>query len=228
MVGQGIMLDLEMNPVSKTHREARKRLGRETIEIGAVRIDLTTYKIVNKFKCYVKPEHNDIITPCISELTGIATSDVCTASVFKDALSALEKWIGYDIPTEIYSWSLSDLKQFQDECDFKKIGLPDNMKKWIDFQTLYAQVMGLEGNDTPALHTAAEQFGITMDAKAHSALYDAEITAELFGYILSGEYKSQALLLQNAALKESDECAYSIGDSCGAILQQFLRQLSKA
>lgn len=49
MVGQGIMLDLEMNPVSKTHREARKRLGRETIEIGAVRIDLTTYKKV-KFK----------------------------------------------------------------------------------------------------------------------------------------------------------------------------------
>lgn len=227
MVKQGVVLDLEMNPVSRAHREVQKRLCRETIEIGAVKLDLTTYKIVDQFKCFVKPEYNDMISPYILQLTGIATSDVCVAPVFKDALSVLERWIGYDVPTEVYSWSLADLKQFQDECVLKQIGLPCNMQKWIDFQALYAQAMGLDGNDTPALHTAAEQFGITMEARAHSALYDAQITAELLGYILSGEYKSQMCLLQNAALKDSGECACSIGDSCGAALRQFLRQLNK-
>ncbi len=228
MTGQCVVLDLEMNPVSsRANREVHKLLCRETVEIGAVKLDLTTYKTVDRFHCYVKPEYNELITTYISKLTGIVTSDVCAAPVFKDALSALEQWIG-GVPTQVYSWSLADLKQFQDECAFKKLVLPSNLANWIDCQGLYRDAMGLKNNSTPALHKAAAQFGITLNSQAHSALYDAEITAELLGYILSGEYQSQKRLLQNAVLRDSDRCACSIGDSCGAALQLFLRQLSNA
>lgn len=148
--------------------------------------------------------------------------------MFDEAVAAFEKWIGYDVPTEIYSWSQSDLKQLQNECNYKQVDLPNNMSNWIDFQALYSEVMEFNNqNKQISLHRAAEQFGMLMDSKtSHSALYDAEITAELLISVLTGEYKRQAELLHNSVLKESDKRGYSIGDSCSTVLQQLLQQLN--
>lgn len=54
MKTQYIILDFEMNPVAKQNKEARSRLHREIIEIGAVKLD-SNHNIVDKFSCYVKP-----------------------------------------------------------------------------------------------------------------------------------------------------------------------------
>lgn len=224
---QYIVMDFEMNPVAKNNKDARIHLHREIIEIGAVKVNADN-KIVDRFKCYVKPQYNCRITPFITQLTGISSFDVCAAYSFEDAIAAVESWIGYDAPAQIYSWSQSDLKQLQNECTYKQVDLPDNMNDWVDFQSLYADVMGFgDQNRQMSLHRAAEQFGIMMDEKtSHSALYDAEITAELLITVLSGEYKQQAELLHNCVLQESDKCGYSIGDTCGGILQQLLQQLN--
>lgn len=224
---QYIVMDFEMNPVSKKNREARSKLHREIIEIGAVKLD-EDHNVVDKFKCYVKPQFNSEITPFITRLTGITSYEVCEASGFEDALYAFEKWIGYDTPSKIYSWSFSDLDQLNTECDYKQVKRPENMNNWIDFQAVYSEAMEYPNDcGKMSLHAAAEQFGISMDCRtSHSALYDAEITAELVVPILSGEYKLQAELLKKTVLKETDQKGFCLGDSCAGALQQLLQQMN--
>ena len=47
MYDQHIILDFEMNPVSKKNKEARRGLSREIIEIGAVKLN-SKYEVVDK------------------------------------------------------------------------------------------------------------------------------------------------------------------------------------
>ena len=47
-----IVVDLEMNPVAKEHREIRRKLNGEIIEIGAVRLN-ENFEQEDEFQCYV-------------------------------------------------------------------------------------------------------------------------------------------------------------------------------
>jgi len=226
MYTQHIILDFEMNPVAKEDKEVRKNLRREIIEIGAVRLN-EKYEIVDRFRCLVKPQYNKGVTAFITELTGICTADVNKALSFDAAIAEFEKWIGYEgKATRIYSWSDSDLNQIKAECEYKAVTIPSNMKRWLDFQAVYPRIMGLDsGCRNMALHTAAEQFGISMDRKqSHSALYDAEITTELVVAVLTGEYRNQAELLRHMTKEESQTAMFTLGDACNAVWQQFLQK----
>lgn len=54
MYDQHIILDFEMNPVSKKNAAARAELKREIIEIGAVKLN-SKYEVVDRFSCFIKP-----------------------------------------------------------------------------------------------------------------------------------------------------------------------------
>jgi inhibitor of KinA sporulation pathway (predicted exonuclease) len=221
-----IVIDLEMNPVSKGLKTVRANLSREIIEIGASMIDEQD-KIVDEFHCLVKPDFNTSIVPFITNLTGITYYDVVSAVSLEKALNQLERWIGYDCETFIYSWSSADLQQMTKECEYKGIHMPPNMTQWIDFQSEYYRVMELDSTCRQlSLHKAAEQFGIIMDErKSHSALYDAKITAELLILILNGDYREQREYLRKTTAVELEDHSFTLGDACGNVLKQFLLQM---
>ena len=133
---QYIVVDLEMNPVAKTNRDARKKLQREVIEIGAVKLN-EDCSVTDKFRCYVRPQYNKEIMSFITDLTGISAYDTCTASDFASALKKFENWVGYDDETIIYSWSTSDLVQMRKECGYKQIEMPSNFLNWVDENDLW-------------------------------------------------------------------------------------------
>lgn len=226
MYEQHIIIDFEMNPVARNNKNVREALPREIVEIGAVKLN-SKNEIEDRFNYYVKPEYNTAITAFITRLTGISTSDVEGAVSLRTALRMLEEWIGYSHETRIYSWSDSDLLQIQTECTYKQIDIPNNLNHWIDFQKEYSCRMGLDVSyEQMALHAAAEQFGIIMDKNhSHSALYDAEITAELLIPVLTGEYRKQADIIRSIVKKETDRELCTIGDACGAVLQQLLYKM---
>lgn len=226
MYEQHIIIDFEMNPVARNSKNVREALHREIIEIGAVKVN-NKNEIEDRFNCYVKPEYNTAITAFITRLTGISTSDVERAVFLRTALQMLEEWIGYSRKARIYSWSNSDLLQIQTECTYKQIDIPNNLSHWMDFQKEYPRLMGLDVSyEQMGLHAAAEQFGIIMDKNhSHSALYDAEITAELLIPVLTGEYRKQADIIRSIVKQETDHELYTLGDACGAILQQLLHKM---
>ena len=74
-----IVVDFEMNPVAKAHRDVRERLLREIIEIGAVKLDEDCAQ-TDRFHCFVKPQYNSDISSFITNLTGISRLDISLPS----------------------------------------------------------------------------------------------------------------------------------------------------
>ena len=112
---QHIMIDLEMNKIEKQWR-GKNKLSSELIEIGAVRMD-EQFVVTDTYQSYVKPEFGPM-DAVIIELTGITDDKVKDAPGFAEAMDDFTAWIGND-ETHFYSWSMSDIRQFQNEAVFK-------------------------------------------------------------------------------------------------------------
>lgn len=223
MYSRHIILDFEMNPVGMGFPEVFQSLRQEIIEIGAVMLN-NRLEVVSRFRCLVKPDYNPHITPYITKLTGIRFSDVAEAPSLGEALALLSDWIGCGRGCRVYSWSGSDLKQLRNECACKGIPFPANMKRWLDFQRPFPRMMHMARTRRQlALKDAAQYFDIAVDRrKAHSALYDAEITAQLLMYFLNGTYKAQT---QFQVREETTRMTGAIGDLCGGALAELLKQM---
>lgn len=220
-----IVLDLEMNPVSALCC-ACNGLKTETIEIGAIKIDAATNRIVDEFTCVVRPQFNHRIEPNITRLTGITTREVRSAGTFCAALANFIDWIGLD-DAKIYSWSPSDYFQLRQECRAKQIAFPEALSDWTDFQAEYPRYLGYSRNRCFSLKDAANLIGATMiPGCAHRALYDAQITAKLVLFALTEEYKHYTGKIQGHMAQSSSTMTYSIGDACGGKLAALLARLN--
>ena len=94
-----IVVDLEMNPISKEHREVRRKLNGEIIEIGAVRLN-ENFEQEDEFQCYVCPEYG-MVKKHITELTGITQERVAGHPAFSESFHSFVTWIG-EAETKIY------------------------------------------------------------------------------------------------------------------------------
>ncbi len=221
-----IVLDLEMNPVSDSCCCTSKELKTETIEIGAIKIDANTNQIVDDFSCVVRPQFNRRIEPQIRRLTGISTKEVKTADPFCTALSNFVDWIGQD-KAQIYSWSLSDYTQLKKECFAKHVAFPAAFLDWVDFQAEYPKYLGYSHNRCFSLKDAANLIGTTVvPGCAHRALYDAQVTAKLVLFALTGEYKHYTSRI-NGVMGPYSTMTYSIGEACGSKLAALLARMNE-
>ena len=228
MYKQHIILDFEMNPVAGNTKEDSRRINREIIEIGAVRLD-ENYKKTDSFSCLVRPEYRKDVTRYITKLTGIKTADVFQAVPFAEAVSMFCDWIGKE-KARIYSWSSSDLVQLKKECEIKGVDFPDCMKRWMDFQLVFPRLLGIQdGKKRFSLKDAAARYGIIFDFRhAHRAMYDAEITTELVAAVLTGEYRTlRDYYRQNACGEQQEKTAsgYNMGEVFGDCFRQLIAQL---
>lgn len=227
MYDQHIILDFEMNPVSKKNATTRVELKREIIEIGAVKLN-SKYEVVDTFSCFIKPAYSTCVTDYITKLTGIRTCDVNGAANYEKALEMFNTWIGPG-RNRIYSWSDTDLRQIVAECEYKDVDYPTNITRWLDFQVLFPRLMGLNQDVLMSLHDAANWYGAEMDCKsAHRALYDAEVTTELVRGVLTGEYKEVARNIHQyyrPANKSDEQCnkGTRLGDLFGHIFRKLMQ-----
>lgn len=219
-----VVLDLEMNIVPK---EAGSELAREIIEIGGVRICDNT--VIDSFHTYVKPSLSNTVSPYIRRLTGIHNGNIRNAPSFEEAVRKTSGWIGTEKETVIYAWSDSDRRQLEKEAEAKTLVLPENMTVFRDVQRIHHEKMGADiTREQMALHKAAEQYGIVMNKKdSHSALYDAEITAEILILLETGQFQKQAAFLRKAVIKrkEADRACILLGDLCKGIFENMDMQV---
>lgn len=225
MYSYHVIIDLEMNPVHKKHKEARSAMHTEVIEIGAVKLD-SSFQVVDRFSRLVKPQYSDFIFDKITRLTGISTKDVQNAAPFADALQELTEWIGQET-TRIYSWSSSDLNQLDRECFYKGIPFPINMARWVDLQAVFPRMMCLPSScEQMSLRTAAIQNGVEFDTgAAHRAAYDAEKTAQLLVPLLDGSYRRSAQRNRSVLCTSVSRTGCSLDAASGGQLSQLLQRL---
>ena len=126
------------------------KLSSELIEIGAVKMD-DHFQVIDTYQSYVSPDYGKMDKKII-ELTGI-TDD---------------------------SWSLSDIRQFQTEAEFKEYKgeiLPRMEANWNDFQEEYSKLLGIEKKIR--LKQAVSSADYEFTGAQHTALADAVNTAEI-------------------------------------------------
>lgn len=214
---QAIILDFEMNPVTKENNTA---LANEIIEIGAVKV-VNNSEITDRFQSYVKPVFSNTLSPIIRRLTGIDESNLRHAPTFIFAIHTFSEWIG-NRKTKIYAWSESDYQQFQTECNEKEMNPPDNMNEWEDLQNIYFKKLGADiTREKTALKKAAEQNGIVIDKHLiHSASYDAYITTQIYLLLSTGRFQKQASLLREAHNTNRSSAPLLLGEMCKSFFEQ--------
>ncbi|MDE6852058.1 MAG: exonuclease domain-containing protein [Lachnospiraceae bacterium] len=171
-----IMIDLEMNKIERQQRGEYK-LSSELIEIGAVKMD-AQYQEIDQYQTYVHPEYGSM-DQRITELTGITDDKLRHAPLFAEAMDQFHAWIGKE-ETQFYSWSMSDIRQFQTEAKFKQYdrGFINRLEThWNDFQEEYSRLLGIEKKIKLKQAVSAADYQFT--GAQHTALADAVNTAEI-------------------------------------------------
>ncbi len=203
-----IVIDLEMNPVSKSFKDVRKYTTDEVIEIGAVKLD-DDYNMVDEFQCYVKPEYGEI-TKHITKLTGITQETVADKPTFQQAFQEFMDWIGtWDM--RLYSWSNSDINQLRDECRFKipNYDVSKLERQWRDLQKAFDDRIGL--HSSLALKHAIGAMNRDFEGTQHTALADAANTAAILA-LLQDDEEFFRVMQPVIDLLKPKELSQSIGD----------------
>lgn len=205
-----IFVDYEMNEIDKSYKEQRVVCKREIIEIGAVMLDETFHKI-EQFSLYVKPEYGSI-TSYYTSLTGITNDMVENSPVFAIAMEQFYQWI-HGREVTMYSWSDSDSKQLQKEAQLKGIldsRLENLLQHWVDFQKVFGKMLGIEKKI--ALKDAIGAIGEDFKGRQHSALCDAQNTAEIFVLSQDTERFNQVMCPIIELFKPKDTMTFCLGD----------------
>lgn len=206
-----VVVDLEMNPVSREFREVRRKLNEEVIEIGAVRLD-ENFQQEAEFQCYVKPEYGPI-KKHITSLTGITQAMVADKKTYAACFQDFVDWVGEE-ETKIYSWSMSDIKQLRSECRYK---LPDFdigwlNARWGDLQQEFDDRLGL--HNSLALKHALGAMDHKFEGTQHTALADAINTSAILTLMQDDAKFKETMKPVLEILQPKDDLASSIGDLC--------------
>lgn len=171
-----IVIDLEMNMIEKQHC-GEYSLSSELIEIGAVRMD-EQFNLLDTYQTYVSPVYGKMDAR-ITKLTGITDDMLVGAPEFAEAMDDFAVWVGFE-RAQFYSWSMSDIRQFQNESAFKGYHgklLLKMEKNWNDFQKEFSRLLGIEKRIR--LKQAVSSADYTFTGAQHTALADAVNTAEI-------------------------------------------------
>jgi inhibitor of KinA sporulation pathway (predicted exonuclease) len=171
-----IVIDLEMNKIVKQYRDTLK-LSSELIEIGAVRMN-EKFEVIDTYQTYVSPDFGRMDERII-QLTGITDEKLKGAPKFAEVMDDFAKWIGRE-KTQFYSWSMSDIRQFQNEAEFKQYRgriIHKMETNWNDFQEEYSNLLGIEKKIKLKQAVSAADYEFT--GAEHTALSDAVNTAEI-------------------------------------------------
>lgn len=206
-----VVVDLEMNPVSREFREVRRKLNEEVIEIGAVRLD-ENFQQEAEFQCYVKPEYGPI-KKHITSLTGITQAMVADKKTYAACFQDFVGWVGKE-ETKIYSWSMSDIKQLRSECRYK---LPDFdiewlNARWVDLQQEFDDRLGL--HNSLALKHALGAMDHKFEGTQHTALADAINTSAILTLMQDDAKFKETMKPVLEILQPKDDLSSSIGDLC--------------
>ena len=204
-----VVVDLEMNPVSREFKEIRRQMNDEVIEIGAVKLD-GAFAETSRFQCYVKPEYGKIRHQ-ITKLTGITDETVADKEHFAAVFRRFVEWIGNEDVT-IYSWSMSDIKQLKSECRLKlqDFDIASFASHWIDLQKEFDDRLGL--TNSLALHHALGAMNHRFEGVQHTALADALNTASILTLMQDEKKFRQTMRPVIDLLKPQEELSTSIGD----------------
>ncbi|EOO15711.1 MULTISPECIES: exonuclease [Bacillus] len=167
-----IVFDIERN-----FRPYKSEDPSEIVDIGAVKIDVSTMKVIGEFSELVKPSAP--LTRHTTKLTGITKKDLIGVGNFPQIIEKFIQFIGED--SIFVSWGKEDYRFLSQDCTLYGVECPCMEKESrFDVQKFVFQAYEELFEHTPSLQFAVDQLGLTWEGKQHRALADAENTANIF------------------------------------------------
>jgi len=96
----------------------------ETIEIGALMVDLEKRDDFREFDCFIRPVRNPTLSDFCKNLTSITQENVDGAETFPVAFLKFLEWAGDPGEYTFASWGGYDKWQFENDCTYHKIEYP--------------------------------------------------------------------------------------------------------
>ncbi|GAB6471893.1 exonuclease [Bacillus cereus] len=159
-----IVFDIERN-----FRPYKSEDPSEIVDIGAVKIEASTMKVIGEFSELVKPGAR--LTRHTTKLTGITKKDLMGVEKFI-------QFIGED--SRFVTWGKEDYRFLSHDCTLHSVECPRmDKERRMDLQKFVFQAYEDLFEHTPSLQSAVEQLGLTWEGKQHRALADAENTAKI-------------------------------------------------
>jgi len=150
---------------------------RETIEIGAVKID-SSGRIVDEFQAFIKPIVHPTLSEFCTQLTSITQQDVDQAAQFDQVSQNFKEWIGVDREDYLLcSWGFYDRRQLREDAD--RFGLDKN---WINqhISVKHQHHLLADTKQPMRMDAALAAEGFTLNGTHHRGIDDARNIAKIF------------------------------------------------
>ncbi|MDJ0618523.1 MAG: 3'-5' exonuclease [Calothrix sp. MO_192.B10] len=172
-----LIIDLEAT-CSKDNSIPRRQM--EIIEIGAVMLNPSTWKIDSEFQQFVKPIIHPQLTDFCTELTTIKQQDVDAAPTFPEVITELKKWI-FPFPNYVFcSWGNYDKNQFIQDCKFHQIPYPF-ASEHRNIKQEFSEYLGVSRKFGMA--QALQYLGMELQGTHHRGIDDARNIAAIFRHM---------------------------------------------
>lgn len=140
----------------------------ETIEIGALMVDLTDRDNVREYDAFIRPVRNPILSDFCKNLTSIKQEDVDRAETFPVAFLKFLEWAGDMDQYTFASWSEYDKWQFQNDCTYHRIEYP--FPTHFDIKKFFSKA---HRNQRYGLSRAVRLSALEFDGIHHRGIDDA-------------------------------------------------------
>lgn len=155
----------------------------ETIEIGIVCVESTTFNAIDHFQAFIKPIRHPQLTDFCQQLTTISQAQVDAAALYPEVFQKVQSWC-QPYPNAVFAaWGDFDAKQLARDSAFHQLPALFPLPQ-VNIKTLFAEAYGLKRG--VGLQTALSMVQQPFEGQAHRAHPDALNTAKL----LPGIYRA--------------------------------------
>ncbi|EOW9127777.1 3'-5' exonuclease [Vibrio cholerae] len=164
-----IIVDLEATCDEDERLISRTKM--EIIEIGAVKVRLHDFELVDKYQSFVRPMRNPILTDFCTNLTGITQQDVSSARTFYEVSEEFFNWCWKDCNALAWcSWAMYDYYQLEQDCEHYFVDNELLCVEHLNLKNMYGDVY--KGKRRGLINALSEQ-GLDFEGSNHRALDDA-------------------------------------------------------
>ena len=174
-----IVFDMEFNQASETiPSDAQKpSLSYEILQIGAVKLD-RDFNVIATFNRFVKPSIFHVVSPFVTELTGITTEQLTDEQPFHRVFNDFLDFIN-DQDAILCSWGKSDMKVLYRSVEYFQLNKDRMPKLFLDVQPYASLHLSKPKTMLLRLSYTVETLGLPLNLSFHDALHDAIYTGEV-------------------------------------------------
>lgn len=154
-----------------------KRMPFEILQIGALKLS-QEFKTVGTFSRLVKPTLYPVVSPFITELTGITTDQVKDEACFPEVYQDFIRFIGAE-ESAFCVWGKSDVKELYRNVFYHDLHQKLLPTHYLNIQPYASEYLGFSMKKLLRLKHTVEALGIPLSYSFHDALGDAYYTAEI-------------------------------------------------